>query len=118
MERTPVCGYNSRLVTGGLMSVGILEPPVAKRTDVTVKIDAEVVRLARIVAAYRASTVADYLSEALLPIVQRDLEGEQSKRPRYLASPNPKAKAPAARGRKPKAKEAGVATEGGESGGK
>jgi hypothetical protein len=61
------------------MSVGTLEPIVAKRTDVTVKLDTEVVRLAKIVAAYRSSSVADYLSETLLPIVRRDLADEQTK---------------------------------------
>lgn len=50
---------------------------MAKRSDVTVKLDADVVRIAKIVAAYREVSVAAYLSDVLLPIVQRDLEKEQ-----------------------------------------
>jgi hypothetical protein len=52
---------------------------MAKRDDVTVKLDAEVVRLAKIVAAYRDTSVAEYLSEVLMPVVQRDLEQEQAR---------------------------------------
>ena len=61
------------------MPVLTLEPGVAKRNDVTVKLDADAVRLAKIVAAYREVSVAEYLSDVLLPIVQRDLEQEQAK---------------------------------------
>jgi hypothetical protein len=49
------------------------------RNDVAVKLDAEVVRVARIVAAYRNIPMAEYLSEILRPIVNRDLE-EEAKR--------------------------------------
>ena len=44
-----------------------------KRNDVAAKIDAEVIRVARIVAAYRNQTVAEYLSEKLKPLVEKDL---------------------------------------------
>jgi predicted DNA binding CopG/RHH family protein len=61
------------------VSTDMLERTVAKRQDVTVKLDSEVVRTAKIVAAYRGLTVADYLSESLRPIAQRDLLKEQAK---------------------------------------
>lgn len=64
---------------------------MAKRVDVAVKIDSEVVRQAKIVAAYREQTLAEYLSETLAPIVLRDLAEEATK------EVQPKAKAKAAR---------------------
>jgi hypothetical protein len=61
------------------MSVGALERTVAKRQDMTVKLDAEVLRVAKIVAAYRGVTVADYLSELVRPLALKDLQREQAK---------------------------------------
>ena len=59
----------------------VLDPmPKPKRNDVPVKIDAEVVRVARIVAAYEETTLAEYLSERLRPLVQKDLEKHQRRR--------------------------------------
>jgi hypothetical protein len=78
------------------MSAGVLERTVAKRQDVTVKLDSEVVRIAKIVAAYRGVSVADYLSESLRPIAQKDLQKEQTK-----------GAAPAVRGRKAHVEEGG-----------
>ncbi len=61
------------------MSASVRERPVSKRQDVTVKVNSEVVRIAKIVAAYRGISVANYLSETLEPIVQKDLHKEQMK---------------------------------------
>jgi predicted HicB family RNase H-like nuclease len=60
------------------MSASTVPPPRTtmakpKRNDVPVKVDEEVVRLARIVAAYRGESLAEYMSETLRPIVQRHL---------------------------------------------
>jgi hypothetical protein len=46
---------------------------MARRQDTAVKVDAEVIRKAKIVAAYKDVSLAEYLSEALRPIVDRDL---------------------------------------------
>lgn len=56
-------------------------PSVArqKRNDVPVKLDAEVTRIARIVAAYEGMHLAEYLSERLRPLVVKDLERWQKK---------------------------------------
>ena len=51
-----------------------LERVVVKRNDVSVKIDAEVARLAKIVAAFEDKTLAQYLSDILKPIVEGDVE--------------------------------------------
>lgn len=61
------------------------EIPVAKRdepkrNDVTVKVDAEVIAEAKMVAASKDKSLAEYLSEVLKPIVRRDLEHETSRR--------------------------------------
>ncbi len=43
-----------------------------KRVDVTVKIDAELVRIAKVISAFRSITVAEYLSERLRPLIDAD----------------------------------------------
>jgi hypothetical protein len=57
-----------------------VELPVAKRNDVTVKIDKEVIAEAKMVASSRDQTLAEYLSNVLRPIVRRDLEQETTRR--------------------------------------
>lgn len=49
---------------------------MSQRNDVTVKLDAELVKNARVIAAFRELSLAEYLSEALRPIVQRDFRKE------------------------------------------
>lgn len=46
------------------------------RRDVTVKVAVDVARNAKIVAAFRELTLAEYLSESLRPVVERDLKKE------------------------------------------
>jgi hypothetical protein len=46
------------------------------RNDVAVKLDAQVVKEAKMVAAARDTTLAEYLSELLRPIVHKHLEEE------------------------------------------
>ena len=45
-----------------------------KRNDVPVKLDAEVARKAKMVAASQDKSLAEYISETLRPIVTRALE--------------------------------------------
>jgi hypothetical protein len=45
-----------------------------KRNDVNVKLDAEVARKCKIVAAMRGIPIAEYLSEEMRPIVQRHIQ--------------------------------------------
>lgn len=52
-------------------------PRKPKRNDVPVKIDAEVLRVARIVAAYEDLPLAELISESLRPLLQRKLEAHQ-----------------------------------------
>jgi hypothetical protein len=52
---------------------------MAKRNDVTVKVDADVIRDAKLVAVYRGTSVAELLSDILRPIVAKLLEEEQEK---------------------------------------
>lgn len=63
--------------------------PMVRRNDVAVKCDADVARDAKIVAAYKDISLAEYISEALRPIVSRDMEHEHAKRVKA-----PKGKAP------------------------
>jgi hypothetical protein len=56
-----------------------MERPMAKRNDVTIKVDADVVRDAKLVAVYRGTSVAELISEILRPIVAKMLEEEQAK---------------------------------------
>lgn len=48
----------------------------AKRNDLSVKLEADVVTLARMVASARNITIAEYLSGILRPIVKADLDAE------------------------------------------
>jgi hypothetical protein len=52
---------------------------MARRNDVAVKVDAEVIRVAKIAAAYKGLSLAEYLSQTLRPIVSRDVENEHAK---------------------------------------
>lgn len=45
-----------------------------KRNDVPAKVDAEVIRIAKTVAAFRGLTLAEYLSERLRPLVNEDFD--------------------------------------------
>lgn len=49
------------------------------RNDVAVKLDAEIVRKAKHVAINRRITLAQYLSDLLQPLVERDFNAEMSK---------------------------------------
>lgn len=46
---------------------------VAKRNEVSVKIDADVYRLVRTVAAWKGVNVSEYLSEIVAPVVRKDM---------------------------------------------
>jgi hypothetical protein len=63
--------------------------PLVKRNDVQVKVDATVATHAKMVAAAKGITVAEYVSELLRPLVLRDLEIETT---RQLKRPNPQKK--------------------------
>lgn len=69
------------------MTVALAERPMAKRNDVTVKLDAEVVRDAKLVAVYRDTSVAELLSEILRPIVAKMLVEEQAKHAKAERAP-------------------------------
>ena len=62
---------------------GTLKAPrseeAVKRNDVNVKMDADVARWCKIVSSSRGVSMAEYLSELVRPIVQRDLKAEMSK---------------------------------------
>lgn len=51
-----------------------------KRNDVSVKLDAEIVAEAKMVAASLDITLAEYLSEMIRPLVRADLERETARR--------------------------------------
>jgi hypothetical protein len=67
-------------------------PMTTKRNDVPVKIDADVVRVAKIAAAYKDMSLAEYISERLRPLVAEDVDREHSKRPHEF--PKTRAKKP------------------------
>lgn len=65
------------------------EVPAMARNDLQVKIDADVVRKAKQVALLRDVTLAEYLSELLRPLVDRDLVQEQARQGFVPAAPAP-----------------------------
>lgn len=56
------------------MTSMVTERTMTRRNDVSVKLDAEVARKARIVAEFEGKPFAAYLSELLEPILDRELE--------------------------------------------
>jgi hypothetical protein len=64
--------------------------PVMARNDVSVKLDAQVAKEARLVATNRGVTMAEYISEILRPIVRVHLEAEVG----GLFRPGPKPEPP------------------------
>lgn len=60
----------------------VMEREMVRRNDMAAKIDAEIVKDAKIVAAFRGIALAEYLSEALRAIVKRDLENEMARHQR------------------------------------
>lgn len=46
--------------------------PKPKRNDASVKLDAEIVRRARLITDHSGASIAEYLSELLRPLVDRD----------------------------------------------
>lgn len=75
------------------MATGLLEQPMAKKTDLPkrndspVKIDTVVLIEARIAAAYKGLSLAEYLSETLRPIVARDIEEQHAQRAKSAGKP-------------------------------
>jgi hypothetical protein len=63
-------------------------PRKPKRNDVPVKMDAEVLRVARIVAAYEDVPLAELISETLRPILAKKLEAHQGKKTRRTGEEN------------------------------
>jgi hypothetical protein len=64
-------------VTIMLAAARSMARPMA-RNDVAVKLDAQVAKEAKMVAAARNITLAEYISEVLRPIVHADLRAETS----------------------------------------
>lgn len=54
------------------MSAGSLMMPKKKRNDAITKIDKDLLQKARHIATHRDVPLAEYLSEALRPVVERD----------------------------------------------
>ena len=70
--------------------MGISAEKTVARPDVTVKIDKDVYRIAKMVASARGIHLAQYLSEIVGPIAQRDLEVETQKALLKAKQPKPK----------------------------
>lgn len=60
---------------------------MAKRTDVSVKMDEKVVEDCRIAASFRGLTLAEYLSEAMRAIAARDIDEGYARRAEARPAP-------------------------------
>lgn len=56
------------------MSVAIARRPMSKRNDTSVKIDTDAVADARIAAAFKGQTLAEYISIVVGEAAKRDIE--------------------------------------------
>jgi hypothetical protein len=71
--------YNHPRCTGETMSA-LVEREMAKRNDVSVKMDAKVVEDCRIAAAFRGVSLAEYLSDAMKAVAKRDIDEGYARR--------------------------------------
>jgi hypothetical protein len=65
----------------------LLETPMTKRNDVSVKMDAQVVEDCRIAASFRKMTLAEYLSETMREAAKRDIDEGYAQRAAAQAKP-------------------------------
>ena len=70
----------------------VLVREMVRRNDTAVKIDSGVYADAKVVAAFRGITIAEYLSELLRSSVAKDLEQEMAKRQKPAVPPARKPK--------------------------
>lgn len=56
------------------MATQTLEHPMAKRNDVTVKVDTEAVRIAKIAASFKDVSLAEYISTLILTHAPGDID--------------------------------------------
>jgi cation transport regulator ChaC len=70
--------------------VAIAETLMAKRNDVSVKMDAKVVEDCRLAATYKGMSLAEYLSETMRAIANRDIEEEHARRVQRTQPPKGK----------------------------
>jgi hypothetical protein len=59
--------------------IATMDGPKMARNDLAVKLDADVAKKAKHVAINRGITLAEYLSELVRPLVERDFKDEMSK---------------------------------------
>ena len=69
------------------MPTSLVERPMAKRRDVTTKMDPAVLADCRIAASFRGVTLSEYLSESMRVVAERDIE--EGYRKRSADAPNP-----------------------------
>jgi len=65
-------------------------PRKSKRNDVVVKVDSEVIRMARIVASYEDIPLAELVSRELAPIMEKLLTKHGASKPAPLKPSKPK----------------------------
>jgi hypothetical protein len=82
---------------GGMMDRLTTGPPMAKRNDVTVKMDADVVKDAKVVAALKGLSLAEYLTEVVRPVVAEEFEKELAKRAKASGTKGKKKSGPETR---------------------
>lgn len=64
-----------------MMATATATMPRPKRDDIPVKMDAGVVHICKIVAAYRNISLAEYLSETMKPVAEKSLAEYSAKGP-------------------------------------
>ncbi len=67
---------------------------MVRRNDQTAKIDADVLRMAKVIASYKNVPLAEYLSAALRPIVERDYREQAEQALRQMNPPPSKPEGP------------------------
>ncbi len=74
------------------MATKVLDHPMAKRNDVTVKVDTEAVRVAKIAASFKNITLAEYISSLIMAHAPHDIDQGHSELSRGVVKPKGRAK--------------------------
>jgi hypothetical protein len=79
VERARPVVYNPPIVKGVPMATDLLERPVAKKPDTTLRADAETADVIRKASSLKGMSIVEYLRVVVLPIARRDLMAEAKK---------------------------------------
>jgi hypothetical protein len=74
------------------MGLDTLSGQMTKRNDVTVKVDVEAVRIAKIAASYKDMSLAEYISTLIMTHAPGDIDEGHSQLPKAVSKQKPESR--------------------------